>query len=229
MKTLVCAMLMLGCAIVTAGCAEQTKKPVNKGTTGNASGANGSAAPTIDSAKKEAGEAIEKAGETASKEMKKAGETASKAVEEAGDTASKAVEKAGESAKGAMEALGSEFSAAAAKAKTALNDVQGGPEILQKITDLFASAQQSLRDLKDSKAAEAATAKLAELDGKIDEVSQSIKPLPESAKSAIASVIEKGIEQIKALVEKARELPDIAEEVKAKLSAFVEKLGTLKG
>jgi hypothetical protein len=207
MMTLVCALLMLGCAIVISGWAENTKKPAKKAATGNGAAANDSAAKAIDSAKKQAGDAVGRAGEEAGKAM----------------------EKAGEAAKGAMEALGKEFSEAATKAKSTLEGVEGGPEVLQKITDLFASARQSLHDLKDSKAAEAASSKLAELDGKIDEVSQSMKPLPEKAKSALAELVNKGIEQIKALAEKAKELPDVAEEVKAKLNAFVEKLGTLKG
>lgn len=237
MKSILCVALMLGFMTAMVGCSEETPKKMS-GKSGNGNG-NGSGTSSIDEAAKKASDTVAKAGQDASKavskagekakeEVAKAGETAKETVAKAGEKASEAAEKAKESAGEAMDAISKEFSAATDKAKTALADVPNGSEILTELTGLFTSAKESLQGVTDSKAAQAASVKLGELDGKIDALSAKVKTLPEGAKTAIAGLIDKGIEQLKALSEKAKSIPNVGEVIQPKLDALIAKLGTLK-
>jgi len=165
----------------------------------------------------------------ASDAKKKAGEAASSAVDDASKKAGNGLSEAKDKAQEAMDALGKEFTEATGKAKSALEGVNGGPELLQNITDLFASAQKSLQGVTNSETAQAAKTQLGELSGKVEGLSKQLEGLPEEAKTAVSGLIEKGIAQLKALSDKVMAIPGVGETIKPQLDALMEKLAALKG
>ena len=103
----------------------------------------------------------------------------------------------------------------------------GGQELLTKVTDFFGSVTKSLQGITDVDSAKAALPKLEELTGSTDSLSQAIGALPEGAKSAISGVVEKGITELKALVEKIEAIPGVSAVVKPTIDKLMEKLSTL--
>jgi hypothetical protein len=116
---------------------------------------------------------------------------------------------------------------AAAKSTEALKGVPGAQELLTKVTDLFGSATKSLQAITDVDSAKAVVPKLEELTGSTDSLSQAIGSLPKSARSAIAAVVENGITELKALVEKIEAIPGVSAVIKPTIDKLMEKLSTL--
>jgi hypothetical protein len=149
---------------------------------------------------------------------------AGQAVQGAAESASDA---AGDLAQKATDALGEGFAAAADKASSALASIEGGPEMLTKVKEFFASATDSLSGIKDEVSARAALPKLDELEGKISGLADMTAGLPAEAKTAVSGLLESGVNGLKALVEKIMALPGVESIVKPKLDAIMQKLSGL--
>lgn len=158
---------------------------------------------------------------------------AAKAVQDAGQAAGEAAEEAvgaaGDAAKQAMDSLGAEFTAAMDQASSALEGIEGGSEMLTQLKDLFGSLQSTLQGVTDSASAEAAVSKLDELSGSLEGLSSQAAELPSEAATAVKALIAQGIEQLKALADKALALPGVQETLKPKLDEMMEKLQQLVG
>jgi trimeric autotransporter adhesin len=170
-----------------------------------------------------AGEAEKAAGEA-----EKAAAAARNAATSAAGAAKDAASSATEAAKDAASSLGGEFSTALTDATAKLKDVAGGSEALGKVQEIFTDAQSALAGATSSETAQAAMSKLGELEGKVDGAMESLNGLPAEAKSAIVTLVEKGVAQVKTLADKVKGLPGVSDEIKTKLDAFVTKLETLK-
>jgi hypothetical protein len=162
-----------------------------------------------------------------------AAEAASDAVTEAGTATSNAAESVAEAAgtavESAKEGVQEGMAALTEKASAALAGIEGGPELLKKVTGFFDSAQEAVRGIKDTETAKAATAKLTELEGSIEGMSASMSKLPAEAKTALGGVIESGTAALKALVEKALAIPGVQDVIKPKLDEVMQKLAALSG
>jgi hypothetical protein len=157
-------------------------------------------------------------------QAEQAGETAKEVVSQAGETVNDAAKDA---AKDVGDKLSEGFSAAAEKASSALEGIDGGAEILTKVKDLFGSAQTTLSGVTDKVSAEAATSKLSELNGAVDSLGNLIGKLPAQAKSALGGVIDQGVQQLESLVEKVVALPGISDVIKPKMDEIIKKLKAL--
>ena len=138
---------------------------------------------------------------------------------------SDATQAAEDAAKSVADTLGDEFAAASESAKSALESVDGGGEIMTKMSGLFTSAHDALHDVTDGDTAQAAASKLDELTSGLDGMAAMMSKLPEEARTAVGSMVEQGVTQLEALVDKID--PTISDVVKPKLDALVEKLKSL--
>lgn len=198
MRRLFPMLTMAGCILVAAGCSKDT----------------------VETAKKDAQQAADKAEAAADKAVE--------AAKVAGDKAAEAANSALEKGKELTAAFGAEFGAAFDKAKSAVADVKGGPEIMSQLTGLMDSSKQTLESIKSSDAAQTAMTKLTELEGTIDQLGAKLKDMPEGVKTAIATVVEKGAAFLRTVADKAKALPGMGEEMKASLDKFLTKLESLK-
>jgi hypothetical protein len=192
-------LMALAAVLVAAGCSKET----------------------VESAKKDAQAAANKAEAAADK--------ATAAAKEAGDKAAEVTSSAVDKAKEATAAFGAEFGSAFDKAKSAVADVKGGPEVLTQLTGLMDSAKQSLESIKSSETAQTAMTKLTELEGTVDQLGAKLKDMPAGVKTAVAGLVEKGAAVLRTLADKAKGLPGVGEEVKASFDKFLAKLESLKG
>src|SRR4051794_32278770 len=106
--------------------------------------------------------------------VKETKESASSAAKKAGE----GVAAAGDKAQEAMASLGKDFTTATDKAKSAMEGVAGGSDLLKQVTDLFASAQKSLQGVSNGETAQKAAAQLGQLDGKLDGIKTLLKGMP---------------------------------------------------
>ena len=150
-------------------------------------------------------------------------------VEETKNSVKQAAEEATETAEEATDSvattLGEEFDKAREAAKSALQGVDGGGEVMTKLSEFFSVARQAVHDVTDGDAAQAAADKLEELGQGLDEIGDKLAPLPEEARTAISAMIEKGTADLKAFIEKID--PTINHVVKPKLDALIDKLKAL--
>ena len=150
-------------------------------------------------------------------------------AEKAGEVVKEAANEAGEKVSEAGEKISDGFSDAVETASAALKDIDGGSEILTKAKDVFASAQTTLKGITDKASAEAAMAKLGDLDGAIDSLGELTGKLPETAKTALGGVIDQGVEQLKALFDKMKDMPGVSDVIKPRMDALIEKLSGMIG
>ena len=144
------------------------------------------------------------------------------AVEDVKDQAAKTAEAAGDAAEEMKSKLGEGLSAAAEKAQAALDGVDGGGELLTGLKDLFTSAQESLQGITDKASAEGASSEIDALISKVKGLAGQAEQLPEGAKTAIQGFATKGLEQLKALVDKIKAMPGVQEAIGPKLESLVE-------
>lgn len=130
---------------------------------------------------------------------------------EAAEAANSALEKGKE----LTAAFGADFGAAFDKAKSAVADVKGGPEVMSQLTGLMDSSKQALEGIKSSEAAQTVMTKLTELEGTIDQLAAKLKDMPEGVKTAVAGMVEKGAAFLRALADKAKAIPGMGDELKA--------------
>ncbi len=198
-STLVCSLL----AIVNLGCSQEAEDALDK-----------------------AGEAVTDAAEETGGVVKEAAEDAGEAV---GEAVGEATESAGELAKEAGDKLSAGFSAAAEKAASALEGVDGGSELLTQVKEFFSSAQETLKGITNKESAEAAVSKLGDLDRAIAKIGDMMGKLPESAQASIGPMIAAGTAQLKALIEKVEEIPGVRDVIQPKLAELMDKLKSMSG
>ncbi|MFZ5830774.1 MAG: hypothetical protein ACOY3P_11835 [Planctomycetota bacterium] len=163
----------------------------------------------------------------ATKSLDDAGRAVEDAATSAGTAVGEAAESAGAAAKSAAEDLGGEFAKLGEEARSAVVDVEGGSELLTKVTDIFKSAGESLKGVTDSESARAASDKLSEMATSVESLGPTFEKLPAEAKSAVAKMIEKGAAELKSLGDKVMALPGVESTIKPKLEEFMAKLDAL--
>lgn len=177
----------------------------------------------------EAEDALDKAGEAVTDAAEETGGAVKEAAEDAGEAVGEATESAGELAKEAGDKLSAGFSAAAEKAASALEGVDGGSELLTQVKEFFSSAQETLKGITNKESAEAAVSKLGDLDGAIAKIGDMMGKLPESAQASIGPMIAAGTAQLKALIEKIEEIPGVRDVIQPKLAELMDKLKSMSG
>lgn len=165
-------------------------------------------------------------GKTPGSKMQEAADSATGAMS---DAAASATETVSEAAQSATDALGAGFADATKKATSALEGVTGGSELLKNVTDLFATAQSSLKGVTDEATAKAALPGLNELVEKAGGLSALTDKLPAEAKTAVSQMIESGLGPLKELIAKVMAIPGVEAIVKPKLDEFVAKVTALTG
>ena len=163
------------------------------------------------------------------------GSKAEKVVHDAAKATADAAKSAAESAKdvvggvaqNAADAFEEGFATAAKKASSTLEGMEGGSELVKEVTDLFGSAKEAITSITDKASAQAALPKLSDLGGTIDELGGIVGKLPSQAKSAIAGMIESGMNLLKALAEKVMAIPGVQSVIKPKLDELMDKLSSL--
>ncbi len=220
------SMVVVGIALVTFGCTQATEDV--KSATEEAGNA---AADAMDKAGDAAGEAMDAAGDAAGETMDAAGDAvdatgdaAGDAVDAAGDAASDAVDAAKDAAEGLMSAVKD----AADKASAELDKFDGGSDVLKNVTGFFSSAGSAMSGITDGDTANAAKSKFDEVGAMLDKIGDSVADLPEEAKSALATVVDKGTEGLKALGDKALAIPGVSDVIKPKVDELMNKLSDLR-
>lgn len=207
--------MFLALAFVAAGCAQQAEEAADKAK---------AAADQVTATSKKLESDMKKSTEEITSSANKTKEALEAAAEELKGKAGELKEKASD----ALGALGGEFGEALTKATDALKNVEGGSEIATGLGTLFKDAQSALGDITSGEAAQAAVDKLSALAPSVEGLSEKLKALPAEAKTAIAVVIEKGVAQLKTLVDKVKGLDGVSDTVKTKLDEFLTKVETLK-
>jgi hypothetical protein len=210
--------LLAGMALCLSGCDPQAAQRAAEEAAQQAAK---EAAEQTAAAEKEAQEAASKAGEA----LKEAEAAAVGAVKQAEGTAA----ELGGKAEGAIGTLGQELGAATQKASEALKGVEGGSELLTKINALFASASTTIASATDEATAQAAAPKLGELALTAEGLKPLLEKLPPEAKTAVASVIEKGIPQLQTILNTAYAIPGVEAALKPKVDELLAKLTALAG
>lgn len=224
MRKLVGIGACVGFAFLLGGCSEQAKKDV---------------AAQTKSGLEKAGKAVQEAGAGAGKAIQDAGAGAGKAIEEAGAGAGKltdAATKAAAEAKAnisaaaikASEALGEQFTKATEQASKSLQNVKGGQELVQKLSAVIPSLQQTLAGITDKESAQKALPKLDVLEDTVSKLSGQFDQLPENAKKTVSELIQKGTSSLQPLVESVLALPAV-QAIRPKLEAIMTQLKGLKG
>ncbi len=165
----------------------------------------------------------EQVAEKAEQAAGSAADTAKDMGDKAADVAGKAADKAGE----AWDAIGEEFSAAYNSAKSSLEGVDGGSEMLKNVSGMFGGAIESLKGIKDTETAKAAIAKLDEMEFDAEGMAAKLEALPAGAKTAMSTLFEKGTAEVARLVDKVKGMSDLDESLKARLDEFLEKLRSI--
>ena len=132
-----------------------------------------------------------------------------------------------DAAKGAGD-LGAGMSDMMGKATEALSGVEGGKEMLSKVTEFFGTATKTLSGVKD---ADTATAALPELD-KVTEgfggLTEMFGKMPDAAKGAVSGVFKSSLEQLKPIIEKVMAIPGVEAVLKPAIDALMSKLDAFK-
>lgn len=187
---------------------------------------------TAEKAVEDAKEATERAAADTKEAAAGLHEAASEAVSEAKDAAVDAAEDAkaaaGDAVDAATTAMKEGFDAVSAAASEALKGVEGGGELLKKVTDLFGSATKDLQGVTDVDTGRAALPKLHELTGSLEGLKATIDKLPAEAKAAITSVIDKGVEQLEALAHKVMDIPGVSDVVKPEVDKLIQGIKDLR-
>lgn len=168
-------------------------------------------------------DALEDAGKAVQEVDANAGEAAEAAVKALADTKA----KIGNAAKKAADALGSEFTKATEQAMTALKDVKGGSDVLEKIGAVFPALQETLAGISDKETAQSAMPRLEELDGTVSKLSGQLGKLPEEARQTIGDLVQKGTSSIQPLVDQVLALPAV-QAIRPKVEEIMNKLKSLK-
>jgi hypothetical protein len=231
MRKLMGIAACVGCALLLSSCGEQTK---------SAKDAVKDATARTKSELEKTGRSVQEAGGGASKAIQEAGTGASKALEEAGagasktvqETATKAAEetktKISEAASKASEALGERFTKATEQASESVKNIKGGPELVQKLSAVIPSLQQTLAGITDKESAQKALPKLEELQGTVSKLSGQFDGLPEKAKQTVGDLVQKGMSGLQPLVDSVLTLPAV-QSIRPKLEAIMNQLKSLKG
>lgn len=213
------SMAVLGFALVAFGCTQATEDV--KSATEEMGDA---AADAMDKAGDAAGDAMDAAGDAASDAVDAAGDVVSDVADAAGDVAGDTVDAAKDAGSGLMSGV----SDAADKASDELKKVEGGSELLNKVTGFFESTGSALKGITDGESAKAAMSKFDEMGGMLDKLGDSVADLPEEAKSAIGNVVDKGTEGLKALADKTLAIPGVSDVIKPKVDELMGKLSDLR-
>ncbi|MDG2380737.1 MAG: hypothetical protein P8N76_03610 [Pirellulaceae bacterium] len=137
-------------------------------------------------------------------------------MKQAAQEATQSIENAAQSA---ATTLGNKFHQASEAARSSLEGVDGGGEIMTKLSESFTSAHQALHHVTDGDTAQAAA-------DKFDEMGDKLSQLPAEARTAIAAMIEKEAAELKRLTDEMD--PTIKNVVKPKLDALINKLKSLE-
>ena len=200
----------LSLALWIAGCSQEAQQQMGEAT---------------QSAEEAAAETVNDAADTVSDAANSVEESASQTVEAAKVVMDDATEKAGE----AKDQIAAGMSGLVEKASEQLKSVEGGQQMLEKVTEFINSAKESLSNVDNTETAKAAAAKLEELEGSLEGLPEKFAALPEGAKSALAGVIEKGREVLQQLAQKIDENPEIRDVIKPKIDEMMQKLSSLTG
>jgi hypothetical protein len=157
--------------------------------------------------------------------LDRAREAANQAAEATEEGREKAASAIRDVARQTQEGLAKET----ARAAETLKGVEGGSELLKKVTDVFQSAGSTLQGITDAESAKAALPKLKELTNSTDEFAKAMARLPENAKPAVAGVMEGGIANLKVLVEKVLAIPGVESVLKPAVTELVSKLAAVAG
>jgi hypothetical protein len=115
------------------------------------------------------------------------------------------------------------------KASAALQNVEGGGELMTKLKDLFGSATDSLKGVTDKASAEAAASKLDVLSGSVDGILAMIGKLPEEARTAVRGLVTEGMGGLRAMAEKVLAMPEVKDSLQPALDKLMEKLKGISG
>ncbi len=147
------------------------------------------------------------------------------AVKQVGDKASGAVsDAAGSVADAAKDAAGDMMG----KASEALAGVEGGSDMLKKVTDMFAQTTNTLGGITDVDTAKAALPDLGKLTESFGGMSEGFGKLPDAAKGALAGVFKSSIDQLKPIIDKLMAIPGVEAVLKPAVEALMGKLDAFK-
>jgi hypothetical protein len=154
------------------------------------------------------------------KEMGK--ESAANATAAAGQMAEKTKAAAGEmaSATGLADLMG--------KAQDALKSVEGGSDMLKNVSETFAKATSTFKGVTDADSATAALPDISKLTESFGGFSELFGKLPDSAKSAVASVFTSALGDLKPVLDKVLAIPGVEAILKPAIDALLEKIGSFK-
>lgn len=182
---------------------------------------------TAEKALEDAKASAEKAATDAKAAADSARETTGELVSEAKEAASDAKDAASEAVDAAQTSMKESLDAVSATASEAMKGIEGGGELLKKVTDMFGSATKDLQSVTDADTGRAALPKLQELTGSLAGLKATIDKLPAEAKTALSAVVNKGVEQLEALSQKVMAIPGVSDIVKPEVDKLIQGIKDL--
>ena len=137
------------------------------------------------------------------------------------EAAKEMTDKAAASAKEAAGDIGG-------KATEALSGVEGGSEMLTKVTELFGTATKTLGGVKDADSATAALPELGKLTEGFGGMTEMFGKLPDAAKGAVSGVFKSSLGQLQPIIDKVMAIPGVEAILKPAIDALMSKLEAFK-
>lgn len=148
-------------------------------------------------------------------------ESAKKMTDKAAGSVSNAAGQAAKEASGGLSDM-------MGKATEAMAGVEGGSDMLKKVSEMFGSATTALGGIKD---VDSATAALPEL-GKVTEgfggMTEMFGKMPDAAKGAVSGIFRSSIEKLQPMIDKVMAIPGVEAVLKPAIDALMSKLAAFK-
>lgn len=153
-----------------------------------------------------------------------ASKIANDAVETASETAGDVADAAADAANGAEAGM----SDLMGKATQALASVEGGTDMLKKVSEMFGSVTSTLQGVTDVNTATSAVPELSKLTDSFGGMTEMYGKLPDAAKSAVAGVFQSSLKQLQPIIDQVLAIPGVEAVLKPAIDALMNKLGDFK-
>lgn len=127
----------------------------------------------------------------------------------------------------AVDAVADGVSAAWEKASSAMNNFEGGQEMLGNMKEMYGSAKYSLGDVTSEESAQKAKAELSKLSEKLDEWKPKLSEMSEDTKVGVKRFFEHVADQLSTMGEQLNDNQWVNEILKPKLREVIEQLKSL--
>jgi hypothetical protein len=155
-------------------------------------------------------------------------EDASKMANDAANNAAATAGDVADAAAGAASDAGAGMSDLMGKATEALASVEGGSDMLKKVSEMFGSATSTLQGVTDVNSATSALPELTKLTDSFGGMTELYGKLPDAAKSAVAGVFQSSLKQLEPIIAQVLAIPGVESVLKPAIDALMSKLSAFQ-